>query len=103
MTRPGKIPVQAALEEDVLTNEAFVYLNFQITGMTRPRNNPGASGIRTRDLGRGDKKRVGHKVEEETFSGEVLMMGLKDRYGKKVGLIRKRTGKKNFRRRRKKK
>ena len=24
--------------------------NFQVTGMTRPRNNPGASGIRTRDL-----------------------------------------------------
>ena len=24
--------------------------NFQVTGMTRPRKNPGASGIRTRDL-----------------------------------------------------
>ena len=24
--------------------------NFEVTGMTRPRKNPGASGIRTRDL-----------------------------------------------------
>ena len=41
--------------------------NFQVTGMTRPRKNPGASGIRTRDLplSRRTPEPLGQRGEQE--------------------------------------
>ena len=37
--------------------------NFEVTGMTRPRKNPGASGIQTRDL-RLSRRRLNHWANE---------------------------------------
>ena len=43
--------------------------NFEVTGMTRPRKNPGASGIRTRDLPQ-SRRTPNHKVNEAVMSRE---------------------------------
>ena len=43
--------------------------NFEVTGMTRPRKNPVASGIRTRDLPL-SRRTPYHKANEAVYSGE---------------------------------
>ena len=49
--------------------------NFEVTGMTRPRKNPGASGIRTRDLPLSRRTPYHWAKEAVSWGGQPLLRG----------------------------